>query len=205
MLIKKYNIYPYNNPFISTLIPNDTDYIKLINNIYDYIQIEPVLDMPSENSTFCIQNNGKWYKHDAIQTPYPVIYLNDIEIHCIHDDFNNCLDKFKRRLSRMKELVLSKHNMYLLLSYSEFINHHDDTKTIIDLFFKSQPSQPNINKIFLGPNKYKIDYDNDNYIGVKEWDNISLERNDSHVLLFNKQPFNECMFYNKINEIIMKL
>ena len=31
MLIKKYNIYPYNNPFISTLIPNDTDYIKLIN------------------------------------------------------------------------------------------------------------------------------------------------------------------------------
>lgn len=31
-LIKLNNIYPYNNPFIGTLIPNDFDYIKLINN-----------------------------------------------------------------------------------------------------------------------------------------------------------------------------
>ncbi len=36
-IIKHKSIFPYNNPFIGSLIPNDDDYLKLVNNFNNYV------------------------------------------------------------------------------------------------------------------------------------------------------------------------
>ena len=199
-LIKKKNIFPYNNPFIGSLIPNDLEYIKLINNISYYISQEPYLGIPNKDSIFSKQNNNIYYIHDSIQIPYPIIYLDDIELHFIHEnDSNIALDKFKRRLNRFKELIkLEDYKIIITLSFSEFINNHEDYNIIINEYFKNNENNNlNIEKYFLGPSEYNNN--NKNYIIVENWNNINLERDKSHVLLFNDQIFSINLLYDKIN------
>lgn len=192
------NTIPYNNPFIGTLIPNDLDYIKLVNNLEYYTYLDATLGLPKEDSVFCNQNNGKWYKHQYVSIPYPVIYLGDIEIHCIHEDnYDNCFNKFNRRLHRLREVIKLEHKIFCLFSFSEFLNNHDDNEKIIESFLINNKSNLNIIKLFLGPSKYNID-NNDNYINVNEWNNIELIRDSSNVYKFNDQIFNVNQFYNKI-------
>jgi hypothetical protein len=200
-LINKKNILPYNNPFIATLIPNDLEYIKLINNINYYIHQEPVLGNPNKESIFSKQNNNIYYVHDNIQIPYPVIYLDDIEIHCIHENDNNItLSKFKRRLDRFRELIKYNHKIITTLSFSEFINNHDDYNLVINEYFKNNKNDNlNIDKYFIGPNEYNNN--NKNYIIVEEWNNINLERDKSHVLIFNNQLLSNDLFYKSIDFI----
>ena len=189
-------ILPYNNPFIATLIPNDDDYLKLINNLHDYLNLEPILGDPCENSLFSIQNNSKWYKHPTINIPYPVIYIGDIEIHCIHENDNIiCLEKFIRRFNRMKEIIESNnYKIISLLSLSEIINEHNDFNIYLDNYFSKDIIIP-VEKYFLGPPRLNL---YDNYIPVHEWNNISAERDDSHIYKFNNQEFNKIMFLQNI-------
>jgi uncharacterized protein (DUF1919 family) len=201
-LANKLKILPYNNPFIGTLIPNDVDYIKLVNNLEYYIKYcKPVLGEPRENSLFSIQNNGKWYKHESINIPYPVIYLDDIEIHCIHDNNNEiCLNKFIRRIERFKNIILHDHQIICCFSFSEFINNHCDYQEIINNYLHINYSKLNIHKLFFGPTIYNIN-NNPNYINNDEWNNIELKRDGSNVLIFNNQPINSEVFLNKINNL----
>ncbi len=197
-IIKDKNILPYNNPFIGSLIPNDMDYIKLINNIENYIKYEPIIGDPNKNSLFSKQNNNIYYVHDSISIPYPVIYLHDIEIHMIHENDNNiALDKFKRRLDRFRELIKLQHKIIITLSFSEFINNHEDYNLVINEYFKdNENNNLNVEKYFIGPPEYN---NNKNYIIVREWNNINLERDKSHILLFNNQPYTIDLFNKYIN------
>ena len=187
----------YNNPFISTLITNDLDYIKLCNNINYYITCEPVLGNPRSDTLFATQNSCNWYCNVNIRIPYPIIFLGDIEIHCIHENNASvCLDTFKRRLNRMKEIIYTKpHKIIGILSFSELINDHDNIQSVIDLYLS------NSNNIFVGPLKYKKT-ENDNYLGVKEWDTIELIRDTSHIYSFNNQPWLTTEFYNHIKKTL---
>jgi uncharacterized protein (DUF1919 family) len=180
----------YNNPFIATLIPNDTAYLKLINNLQEYSMQTPSLGPPLE----------KWYIHPAITLPYPVIFLGDIEIHCIHEsDTKATMDKFTRRLERMRNFIeLKDSKIYATLSFSELLNDHDDINLIIQQF--CQP--PGIvNKIFLGPSKYKCN--NKHYVSVEQWNTISLIRNSSNVYFFNDQHFTTKMFVEYIRHLVV--
>jgi uncharacterized protein (DUF1919 family) len=186
---------PYNNPFISTLIPNDLDFIKLSNNFLYYINIDPILGEPKKNTLFAEQNNNHWYIHELIPIPYPIIYLGDIEIHCIHEtEPNECLNKFYRRLIRTREIIKeNNYSVYILLSFSELINNHNNIQDIINNFLNN--SNENIFKYFIGPSKYN---NHINYINVEQWNNIELIRNSSHVYNFNNQQINTNIFMNNI-------
>lgn len=196
VVINHMNILPYNNPFISVLIPNDEEFIKLSNNFLYYINSTPRLGEPKMNTSFYIQNKSPWYKHVSISIPYPVIHLDDIEIHCIHElDENECLDKFNKRLTRLREVINENdYTIYILLSFSELINDHDNLQELIDGFLYS--SDNNIKKYFMGPSKYKNN--NSNYISIEKWDNIPLVRDDSYIYNFNDQFFNASIFENNI-------
>ena len=62
--------------------------------------------------------------HDEINTPYPVMYLDDIEIHWIHEnDKNTLLEKYYRRIERYKT---ENPNPLFLLCASDLCNDHTD-------------------------------------------------------------------------------
>ena len=203
-IMKKKNIFPYNNPFIGSLIPNDLEYIKLINNLEYYINCIPILKDPSKISTFSNQNKSVFYKHKDIKLPYPVIFLGDIEIHFIHENNNKiCLEKFIRRLNRLiKNINKPDHIIVITLSFSELINNHNNISDIINEFFKVNDhifndKKLNIEKYFLGPLEY---YNNNkNYIIENKWNNIILKRDNSHIYEFNDQPFTINIFSEYIN------
>lgn len=199
-LIRAKNFLPYNNPFIAVLIPNDLDYIKLINNLNYYINCNPILGNPSKNSLFSIQNKNIYYQRKDIITPYPVIYLDDIEIHCLHDIDNKiCLEKFIRRLSRFKDIINNNdpYKITIILSFSELINDHDDIDMVIKEYFKENTSNLNIVKYFMGPLRYNKGYPN--YFNILEWENIDLKRDSSHVYDFNIQSRSIGFLLNVLN------
>jgi hypothetical protein len=185
----------YNNPFVATLFVNDLDFIKLCNNIHHYISYEPVLGIPKSDTIFVKQNGSEWYKHDAISTPYPIIFLDDIEIHCIHEQNpQKCLETFTRRFERMKTIMAYPTNYKLIgiLSFSELINDHNNTQQIIDVFLSNK------NNIFIGPSIYKNN-ENINYIIKPDFDYVNLIRNSSHIYYFNDQDVITNIFTNHIN------
>ena len=197
-IMKKNNIFPYNNPFIGSLIPNDLEYIKLINNFNYYINNEPKLGIPKNNTIFSIQNKSKYYLHKDIPIPYPVIHLDDIEIHFIHENNDDvCINKFKRRLDRLKNIIHNNYKIIATLSFSEIINNHDNILNIINEYF-TENNELNIEKYFIGPGEYNNN--NINYININEWNNIQLNRNSSHLYDFNDQPFS----INILSDLIFK-
>ena len=45
---------------------------------------EPICDYkPSHKTFYSIQTKGVWYNNPAVAKYYPIIHLDDIEIHCI--------------------------------------------------------------------------------------------------------------------------
>jgi hypothetical protein len=177
----------YNTPFISSLIPNDSTYLRLIQHLDEYIKMTPILGNPKEN----------WYIHPAIRIPYPVIFLGDIEIHCIHEESTTiAIDKFTRRLNRMREFMKDSSNrVYACLSYGELLSNHSDIQGFITSFCKPVPG---VTTIFLGPPKYHpIE---GHYIDVPVWDNANLSRGSSGVYNFNDQNYNSSMFIQYIKQ-----
>lgn len=187
----------YNNPFIGSLIPNDLQFIEFCNNIDKYINLEPQIGEPDKNSLFALQSKNKYYYHPKSNKIYPVIFLGDLEIHFIHETNElKCLQKFNERLKRFKKLFNENKKIIALLSFSEFLNEHSNKQEIISSFFKNKT----INKIFIGPEKYNKNYEY--YISIKEWNNILLERNQSHIYKFNNQTVIKNLFIAKIKEIL---
>jgi uncharacterized protein (DUF1919 family) len=125
-IIKHKKILPYNNPFIGSLIPNDDDYLKLVNNFYNYVNAPIKLGNAKIDSLFTIQNKNIYCLHPDIKTPYPIIYLGDIEIHFIHEKNNaDCLNKFNYRIERMREIIKNeKYKIITTWSFSEFLYDH---------------------------------------------------------------------------------
>jgi uncharacterized protein (DUF1919 family) len=189
----------YNNPFIGSIFINDDDYIKLVNNFTEYINYKPKLYIPNNNK-YKEQTNSNYYIHDLVKIPYPVFLLNDIEIHYVHENNNNvALEKYYRRLNRLKNIINNKNKIFITLSFSQFINKHDNYELIIDKFLEKS-SNKNIIKIFIGPPQfYKKEY-GEYYITINEWTNFSFERNKSNIFINNDENF--CV--NKIKEIIYK-
>jgi uncharacterized protein (DUF1919 family) len=189
-LFEKFNVKPYNNPFIATLIPDDYQFIKLINNLTYYANVLPAIDKPKINRLH----------HPEIKTEYPVIFLEDIEIHCIHEiDNNSCLNKFKRRIERFQRFLKDDNNkIYIVLTYSQLISSRKFPKLLIMDFLK--PVSDNIVKIFLGPSKYYIE-ENKHYININEWDNIEPTKDKNNLFIFDDADKTVEIVFNCINNI----
>jgi len=193
MILKQYNI-KYNNPFIGSIFINDDDYINLANNFIEYINCEPVLYVPNDTNKkydkYEQQTNSKYYIHDDIKIPYPVLLLNDIKVHYIHENNNEVLlNKYNKRCNRLKELINNKHKIFITLSFSELVNEHDNYELIIDKFLQ-KINNDNIIKLFIGPPQfYKKEYEK-NYMIIDEWKDFNFTRNKSNIFISNNQNFN---------------
>lgn len=157
-IIKRKKILPYNNPFIGSLIPNDDDYLKLVNNFYNYVNAPINLVEAKKDSLFAIQNKNIYYEHHDIKTPYPIIYLGDIGIHFIHENNKvDCLNKFNNRIERMREIIKNeKYKIIFTLSFSEFFNDHIEIQKKIDEYFSNNINNGLIEKYFIGPYKFAL-------------------------------------------------
>jgi uncharacterized protein (DUF1919 family) len=181
----------YMSPLIGTLIPNDHEYIKFIKNFKGMLDYSINVTLSPKNDTiFEKQTQNKYYHHSLIPTPYPIIQIENVDIHCIHE--NNCdtaLENFKRRVERSKDII--KTNNYKILNilvFTELITDSNDYQQIIKDFLTNEDI--NTINIFLGPNKYKIQTDDDIkniYISNSYFDNISLERDSSFIMKKNNQ------------------
>lgn len=168
----------YTNPFIGSLFVYDHQFLKFCKNIHKYLNLIPSFNSPSDNA-----NRGKkYYPNMGI---YPVMYLDDIEIHWIHEkDENELLEKYNRRKKRF--LQEYKGEIMCIFSYSQCLQDHsdDEMKRFINDFLNIE----NIYTVFLGPEKYNIK-SNENHFYIKkfEWNNISMNRNEFGILHFNDQ------------------
>ena len=168
----------YDSPFIGSIFLNDFQYVKLCQNYEYYISLKPVLAEPLKDSIWAKQNSGIWYKHIEISPGYPVMFLDDIEIHWIHEhDINLLLEKYNRRIQRYKE---NGSIPIFMLSFSDLCNDHveDEYVKLINDFTSIE------NSIYL--TKYKDDIkDRDNVFLIKDWVCTTNERNDSHIYKFH--------------------
>jgi uncharacterized protein (DUF1919 family) len=172
----------YNNPFIGTLIPDDNNFLKLCENFLHYVQCEPICDiLPSNDTIYSKQTNGKWYNNPEIRKPYPIIHLEDIEIHCIHEsDLNETLQKFKRRLDRLREIIQKNdYKIYMAMTFTNFFTVHenDDYKPYINRFLSNNDKNKNIFFLFVGPQDY---VNHDLYVHV-DYYNLNIKRRIDNV------------------------
>ena len=190
LIMKNKNILPYNNPFICSLIPNDIDYIKLVNNFEHYISLSAKLGEAKKNSLFATQNKNIYYTTQI----HLVDYINE-------NNESDCLNKFNYRMERMKEIIKNeKYKIIFTLSFGEFFNDHTDIQKNINQYFSNNTNNKLIiDKYFIGPLEYNNG--NANYITIDKWKNIKLTRNSSHVYFFNDQPFSRNVFLNNIKFI----
>ena len=181
----------YDSPFIGSIFLNDYQYVKLCQNYEYYISLKPIFAEPLKDSVWDKQNNGIWYKHIEITPGYPVMFLDDIEIHWIHEhDITLLLEKYNRRIQRYKE---NGSIPIFMLSFSDLCNDHTEeeyTKLIND--FTSI-------KTSLYLTKYTEDIkDRLNVFLIKDWINTSNERNDSHIYKFHDISNRDKYFKNII-------
>ena len=165
----------YDHPFIGSLFVNDLQYVKFCKNFLYYLKVTPRFGNPDTSSTWAKQNGRGWFKDEEIFPPYPVMYLEDIEIHWIHEkDENELMGKYKRRLSRF--WITEKETIVFLLSDADLCNNHsiEERKNMLkDFMFIS-------NSIYLS--KYE-EKDDNKLFTVKRWVGQTDERNVSHIPL----------------------
>jgi uncharacterized protein (DUF1919 family) len=88
----------YDNPFMGSYFQDDKQYLKFCKNFVYYISLKPVFSSPK----LPIDTNNPEVPADS----FPVMFLDDIEIHWIHErDYNECLNKYNRRLHRLKNKI----------------------------------------------------------------------------------------------------
>ena len=115
------NIFEYPSPFIGHLFLDDISYLRFVKNYDYYIKIDPIFIIP--------EKRYNWKDGDI---KYPVMKLDDIEIHWIHDDSSKLvMKKWVGRLSKSKNL-----DKIFLWSASEMLQKHsvEDRKKMIDEF-----------------------------------------------------------------------
>lgn len=161
---------PYDHPFIGCLFMNDTEYVKLCNNFDYYLSVTPVLRNPNPNSIWAKQTGSEWYIHKEISVPYPVMYLEDIEIHWIHEsNSTELLEKYNRRRERYKEMSPTP---VFLLSCADLMNDctEEERQNLIRSF----------NGIYLS--RYQKDIElRHNVFFVEEWSKHPTTRNENHI------------------------
>lgn len=185
----------YDSPFIGSIFLNDSQFVKLCQNYDYYISLTPVFSEPKNDSTWCEQNNGPWYKHVEITPGYPVMFLEDIEIHWIHEhNIEILLQKYNRRIERYKQNNLEP---LFLLSISDLCNDHSKKEylKLITNFTKIK------NSIYL--TKYQSDLKiNNNIFLIKDWLTTSNKRNSSHIYEFhnisNREKYFKDIISNKL-------
>lgn len=172
----------YNHPFIGSLFIIDEQYIKFCNNFDYYINCDPLIGQPNNNSLWTLENKGIWYKHKLVPIPYVVMYLDDIEIHWIHETNQQLLlEKYQRRLGRYKQQV---NKVFFILSCSEFINKHTETQRL-DLLTQFLSNK---NNIYISRCPSDLNLNNTNQIILNnDWINTSNKRDSSHIYIFNNQ------------------
>ena len=191
----------YDSPFIGSIFLNDYQYVKMCKNYEYYVSIEPVFREPLKDTIWANQNNGVWYKHTEIQPTYPVMFLDDIEIHWIHEnDTNLLLEKYNRWIQRYRQ---SGSVPLFMLSFSDLYNNHskEDYKKLIDDFTSIE------NSLYL--TKYKEDIkDRNNVFLIKDWIKTTNERNNSHIYKFHgiskREEYFKAIIKNKVNNISLK-
>ena len=194
----------YNQPFIGTLIPEDLHFLKLCENILHYINCEPRCDiLPSNNTIYSKQVKGIWYNNPAIKIPYPIVHLDDIEIHCIHENsIDETLKKFKRRIERFKNIINEKkYKIFYVMTWGNLFTIHknNDYKPYI-LKFLSNNIDEQQKYIFLGPEKY---VEHNYYINDKIFD-LNIQRRIDNVNIqinFIREKIEIINFINKNEEV----
>lgn len=162
----------YDQPFIGSLFVNDEQYVKFCENFDHYIKVEPRFGLPTCTSTWAQQNISGWYREYSVKKPYPVMYLDDIEIHWLHEHSEQeLLKKYKRRRDRLQ-------TPFFFWSISEMFNDHTshEQKELISRFNRVK------NSIFLTNNP------EEKGILVNEWVTKLPIRSYYHVYNFNDQP-----------------
>lgn len=88
----------YDNPFIGSYFQDEDQYLKFCLNFEYYMKLEPIFSSPKLD----IDTNNTSVPPDS----FPVMFLDDIEIHWIHEtDKNMCLNKYNRRLERLNDKI----------------------------------------------------------------------------------------------------
>ena len=106
----------YSNPFIACWFPDDEAYVRFCENYEYYVSLEPRFGKPI-NLNWERVAKSKWHL-GLSPNSYLVMFLDDIEIHWIHDTNPTLLlQKFKSRLADGKEKEL-----VFLWSDSEMFN-----------------------------------------------------------------------------------
>src|SRR3990167_1126450 len=177
----------YNSPFIGTMIPSDDEYLKLCNNLIFYMSVEPICNITAKNNTtFAIQSGSPRYQHQEVSLDYPIIHLNDIEVHCVHEkDCGIALDKFNRRRERMLNIIATgQYMIFNTWSYGDLFVDHVNISSLIFQFLNIETDH--MKSIFLGSSSLKIEHPN--YLTATEWDHVDVsERTPSHTYRFNDQ------------------
>ena len=177
----------YNNPFIGTLIPEDLHFLKLCENLKYYMNCEPTCDYnPSNTTEYSKQTNGIWYNNPEVPKIYPIIHLEDIELHCIHEtSIEHTLETFKRRIERFKYIVNSNnYKIFNILTWTNLFTEHsnNDYRPYISQFLNNNNKQNDLNMtfLFLGPtnyikDEYYIDYDIFSLDIKRRIDNVNVQ------------------------------
>lgn len=111
----------YDHPFIGCLFVNDADYVRFCCNFRKYIKAVPRFDSPREDSVWAKQTGNAWYTFGDTKPGYPVMFLEDVEIHWIHETSpKELIEKYMRRMARLLNTNLS--SVIFMLSCSDLCN-----------------------------------------------------------------------------------
>lgn len=168
----------YDHPFIACFFVIDEFYVKLCENFDYYMTVTPTFGPPSENSIWAKQNKGTRYRHHEIKQDYPVMFLEDLEIHWIHEDtIEELLEKYNRRRERY---LTNKPETVFFLSDGDMMNDHEpQAYNELVYRFTSLP-----NAIFV--TRYeKIARFYDNAHLLQDWVNATTKRDELHRYLIH--------------------
>lgn len=164
---------------------------------------EPTCDYnPSQGTCYSLQTGGVWYNNPAVAKYYPIIHLDDIEIHCIHEgSIDETLIKFKRRMERFKHIInYKKYKIFYIMTWTNLFTTHinNDYTPYILLFLNNNDGQHKY--IFLGPqNLITHDYYiNDNAFKlniIRRSDNVNTQIN------FTREAYEICNFIYMNKEV----
>jgi hypothetical protein len=159
---------------------NDADYVKFCCNFEKYIKETPVFKAPREDSTWAKQTGNAWYTFGGTKPGYPVMFLDDVEIHWIHEtDPKELMGKYMRRMSRLKIA-----DVIFMLSCSDLCNDwtREDYEKMISAFIsipKSVYLTNNEKDLSLVPSaKHRVRL-------VERWVGVDNKRDEKHNLLIH--------------------
>lgn len=131
---------PYTTPLVGSIFLNDNMYLKFMKNLGHYTTLTPTFKIADQNEFLPGLKN--------IHPKYPLMLLEDVHIHWIHEDKTEVvLEKWNRRLERGKDL-----EPVFTWSASEFMSEKNDKERAhfinevcelphLSLFFTERPAE----------------------------------------------------------------